>query len=175
MKAKWFAGFIGCAFAAVVFTFAGPRDEALARTNAILSATVAPECTGYCVICTSTGHVAGRPAMCEEPGICSSYDAAPGSGWHETICGGWNTCEDHECAASFADDEEERLDNKELFRRVSDAVRQQDGTALRLLVSGNPRRVAYVGARHAVQISACDGDVIAHYELSARLEAKLTE
>lgn len=60
-----------------------------------------------------------------------------------------------------------------LFSEVTEAVRREDTSALRALLVGNPLRVHWVGEQRAVQLTACDGAVIAHYPVSRAMAGQL--
>lgn len=170
------SGIISCALSALMLTLVAPKENVLARAHEVLAAAeAASACTGYCVACLyDPGHAAEiAPPACD-PEICQNKDAVEGGGWH-TNCLGANNCSNHECQESFASAsaEERALSAPDLFRQVTDAVLREDGSALRSLVQQNPERARYVASRGAVQITACDGDVIAHYPIPNRVSEVL--
>lgn len=123
-------------------------------------------CTGYCVSCAQAGHAAdAAPTECD-PSWCTP-DAKVGSGWH-TACTGETTCDDHACSGGASDDDAEALamTMDALFSEVGNAIVGEDFDELHALLAANPRRLHVAANRQALQIVACDGDVIAHYPLS---------
>lgn len=130
-------------------------------------------CTGYCVACAQTGHAASlTPPDC--PSSSCPGDSNPGSGWHST-CEGGNTCGDHSCNGGEADDDAEELalGMSELHAALGAALVNEDVSALSNLLQQNPKRLHVVEARQAVQITACDGAVIAHYPMQEGLLSAL--
>jgi hypothetical protein len=171
MTRRWLTA-IGCVLGSPLLTMVVPKEDVLARAHDVLAAADMVPCTGYCVVCIGSGHAADvAPPGCE---TCENKDAAEGGGWHDN-CLAASNCSNHSCNPESPSPEDERLSAADLFRHVSDAARRQDATALRLLVQENPRRVHYMARRTAVQITACDGDVIAHYPLLKRVAAALAQ
>lgn len=159
------------ALSTAALAFTGASNEVLARSNDVLSAdlSLGPPCTQYCVACLGgPGHTAGN----SEPG--SAPDAAEGHGWH-TACSGNSDCSEHACGDQFASGEIADLSSTDLFNEVSRAVLREDATTLRRLLAANPKRFHYVAARAAVQVTACDGDVVAHYPLTVALLTNLED
>lgn len=136
------------------------REEVLASPAKILSLRFAPvPCTGYCVVCAGgPGHVAFQ-VSCPE---CTNKDASQGDQWHDE-CQASSNCSGHQCSESSPSPEEVALTDEALFNQVSAAHRSRNGAELRRLMRANPRRLHFVATRSAVQITACDGAVIAHY------------
>jgi len=165
MKMKYMAATAATLCCGVILTLAAPRREVLARSRDVLSAAKFTDCTGNCSICETDGHKATESG---------TKNASPGSGWHGN-CAGYPDCLDHQCDASSPSPEEQTLNSNALFREVGDAVIQDDEAALRSLLSHNPQRLHYVARRTAIQITACDGSVIAHYPISVDLAVRLAD
>lgn len=156
---------------AVALAYNGTQQEVLAKADDILAAAADDACTAYCVAClTGPGHAAGNSI---EGG--GAPDAKEGPGWH-TECEGANNCEEHACGDQlWGGGGNKELSAEELFAQVSDAVRRSDASAIEQLLTANPLRFYYVAERNAVQLAACNGDVVAHYPLTAAIVASLED
>ncbi len=123
------------------------------------------ECTGYCVECPlEAGHAADvTPPSCPE---CVEQDAVEGGGWH-TLCDGRPNCSNHECNPENFDFA--ALSNGEIVDAVGSALLTRDQMSLVGLLTQHPGRVEISFARSAVQVLACDGEVIAHYPIAIEL------
>lgn len=163
-----------CGLAGMFLAVSGPQQEVLANARDVLTAVEWTGCTGYCVKCATGGHAAGTGGVLCEDGQCSGQDAGQGAGWH-TSCSGGDNCTGHACQQSLHDAEDQALSAAALLGQLSEAVLDEDGHAIRDLLSANPRRLHYVASRHALQITACDGVVTAHYPMPAEAEALLME
>lgn len=159
------------ALSAAALAFTGASHEVLARSNDVLSVDrhLDVPCTQWCVACLGgPGHTAGN----SEAGAV--LDAAVGHGWHSN-CSGASDCSEHTCGDQFASGEIAALSSTDLFNAVSRAVLREDAATLRRLLAANPERFRYVAARDAVQVTDCDGDVIAHYPLAPALATTLED
>jgi hypothetical protein len=58
---------------------------------------------------------------------------------------------------------------------VTDAVQNEDAVALASLLRANPERMHFVGYRRAVQITACDGEVVAHYPVEEHIAERVAQ
>jgi hypothetical protein len=156
-------GLAGIAVAVVVLAAASRPSDVFASSRGILSAAVTPKtpCTGYCVICNW-----GPPQ--HNAAEYGHGDAGEGDGWHMD-CQYPDNCSGHQCDASSPSPEEILLNRDALLRQVSNAVLTSDVAQVKQLLLHNPKRLHFSAERHAVQLTACDGAVVANYPIADRI------
>lgn len=124
-------------------------------------------CTGECdeERCPGEGeHAAASGGLDKNAGM--------GAGWHQN-CGGLLGCADHACSETSPAPEELLFDTRSLFARVGEAVIENNVEELQDLLESNPKRLHFASRRDAVQITACDGAIVAHYPVASRVALKL--
>ena len=146
-----------------------PANEVLASPTDVLSVKrVDATCTGYCVVCQW-----GAPEHAADDAPGSNYDALEGDGWHMS-CRYPGNCTGHNCGASFGDDEEQP-NISELFDQVGQAVLHGNEDQLRVILDRHGKSVHFDVERQAIQIQACDGDIIAHYPVDPAVAVGLLQ